>query len=278
MEGVSQRYRHLVLQQSENDGPPGGAFHASPIARGKSVFDLHGFAISGRLLTAPKVPAWPNPPRRPWVGLDFGCSGADSTSGGWRKEKAACSVAGSSSSSSAQTGTSTSNKIAVCTIVRPGDIVLVDRNCHKSHHYPTRPGGGQPLYVEATRRLIFRLTVAVPLVGRSSKTPFDLKAEGRARPGADAVAHNCTFDGPHLTWCTGFMEEVLAIKLPPDRYICVHMRLRHLDPEVQARGSRRSRRPLLADGRLRRAATSAAWPTWPTSSRASTRPISTPAG
>ena len=31
--------------------------------------------------------------------------------------------------------TSTSNKIVVQAICKPGDIVIVDRNCHKSHHY-----------------------------------------------------------------------------------------------------------------------------------------------
>ncbi len=35
----------------------------------------------------------------------------------------------------ATNGTSTCNKIVVQALVRPGDIVLVDRDCHKSHHY-----------------------------------------------------------------------------------------------------------------------------------------------
>ena len=35
----------------------------------------------------------------------------------------------------ATNGTSTANKIVVQALVRPDDIVLVDRNCHKSHHY-----------------------------------------------------------------------------------------------------------------------------------------------
>jgi arginine decarboxylase len=32
-------------------------------------------------------------------------------------------------------GTSTSNKMAVQALLAPGDIAIVDRNCHKSHHY-----------------------------------------------------------------------------------------------------------------------------------------------
>src|SRR5260370_34196946 len=46
-------------------------------------------------------------------------------------------------------GTSTSSKIAVQAIVRPGDIVLVDRNCHKSHHYALVLCGGRPPHVDS---------------------------------------------------------------------------------------------------------------------------------
>jgi arginine decarboxylase len=49
----------------------------------------------------------------------------------------------------ATNGTSTSNKIVVQAICRPGDIVIVDRNCHKSHHYGFVLSGAQPYYVEA---------------------------------------------------------------------------------------------------------------------------------
>src|SRR5678809_629615 len=60
-------------------------------------------------------------------------------------------------------GTSTSNKIAVQALVRPGDIVLVDRNCHKSHHYGLVLSGGQPLYVEAYPLTEYSMYGAVPL-------------------------------------------------------------------------------------------------------------------
>jgi arginine decarboxylase len=32
-------------------------------------------------------------------------------------------------------GTSTSNKMVYQAVTKPGDIVIADRNCHKSHHY-----------------------------------------------------------------------------------------------------------------------------------------------
>ncbi|MCC3262233.1 ornithine decarboxylase, partial [Paenibacillus polymyxa] len=46
-------------------------------------------------------------------------------------------------------GTSTSNKMVYQAVTKPGDIVIVDRNCHKSHHYGMVLSGAQPLYVEA---------------------------------------------------------------------------------------------------------------------------------
>lgn len=107
-------------------------------------------------------------------------------------------------------GTSTSNKIAVQALVRPGDIVLVDRNCHKSHHYGLVLCGGQPLYVEAYPLTEYSMYGAVPL--RTIKqTLLDLKAEGKLNRVRMLLLTNCTFDG-HVYHVRRFMEEVLAIK------------------------------------------------------------------
>lgn len=46
-------------------------------------------------------------------------------------------------------GTSTANKIVVQALTRPGDIVLIDRNCHKSHHYGLVLAGAYPMYLDA---------------------------------------------------------------------------------------------------------------------------------
>jgi len=46
-------------------------------------------------------------------------------------------------------GTSTSNKIIHQALLTPGDIVLIDRDCHKSHHYGIVLAGAQPLYIDA---------------------------------------------------------------------------------------------------------------------------------
>ncbi len=95
-------------------------------------------------------------------------------------------------------------------IVRPGDIVLVDRNCHKSHHYGLVLCGGQPLYVEAYPLMQYSMYGGVPL--RTIKqTLLNLKAEGKLDRVRMLLLTNCTFDG-HIYNVPRFMEEVLAIK------------------------------------------------------------------
>ena len=80
-------------------------------------------------------------------------------------------------------GTSTSNKMAVQALVGPGDIVIVDRNCHKSHHYGMVLAGAQPLYVEAFPMTEYSMYGAVPL--RTIKQALlNLKAERQAAIGS----------------------------------------------------------------------------------------------
>jgi arginine decarboxylase len=107
-------------------------------------------------------------------------------------------------------GTSTSNKMAVQALIAPGDIVLVDRNCHKSHHYGMVLGGGQPLYVEAFPMTEYSMYGAVPL--RTIKQALlNLKAEGRLSKAKMIDLTNCTFDG-HIYNTRRVMDECLAIK------------------------------------------------------------------
>ena len=70
-------------------------------------------------------------------------------------------------------GTSTSNKMVHQALLEPGDIVIADRNCHKSHHYGMVLAGAQPYYVEAFPMVEYSMYGAVPLRERQ---------EGAARP------------------------------------------------------------------------------------------------
>jgi arginine decarboxylase len=107
-------------------------------------------------------------------------------------------------------GTSTSNKMVEQALLAPGDIMLVDRNCHKSHHYGAVLSGALPLYVEAYPLTAYSMYGAVPL-RTIKKALLDLKAEGKLDRARMLVLTNCTFDG-HIYNVERVMEECLAIK------------------------------------------------------------------
>jgi arginine decarboxylase len=95
-------------------------------------------------------------------------------------------------------------------VTAPGDIVIADRNCHKSHHYGMVLSGAQPLYVEAFPMTEYSMYGAVPL--RTIKQAMlNLKAEGRLDRLKMVTLTNCTFDG-HVYNTRRVMEECLAIK------------------------------------------------------------------
>lgn len=48
-------------------------------------------------------------------------------------------------------GTSTSNKIVFQALIKPGDTVIIDRNCHKSIYHAVIMSGAKPVYLEPTR-------------------------------------------------------------------------------------------------------------------------------
>ena len=48
-------------------------------------------------------------------------------------------------------------------LLRPGDIVLIDRNCHKSHHYGLALAGARPVYLDAYPLASFAIYGGVPL-------------------------------------------------------------------------------------------------------------------
>ena len=107
-------------------------------------------------------------------------------------------------------GTSTSNKMVYQALCAPGDIVVVDRNCHKSHHYGMVLAGAQPYYVEAFPLVAYSMYGAVPI--RSiKKALLDLKAAGRLDRVRMVALTNVTFDG-HMYDTHRVMEECLAIK------------------------------------------------------------------
>jgi arginine decarboxylase len=183
---------------------PISTFHALPIARGKSIIKSNWIRDFGE-----------------FYGLNLFLAETSATTGGLdsmleptgnikvAQEKFARAV-GADHVFFVTNGTSTSNKMVYQAVTKPGDIVIADRNCHKSHHYGMVLSGAQPLYVEAFPMTEYSMYGAVPL--RTIKQALlDLKIEGRLDRLAMLTLTNCTFDG-HVYNTRRVMEECLAIK------------------------------------------------------------------
>jgi arginine decarboxylase len=205
LEGVADRYATPFFDNLKRYAArPIGTFHALPIARGKSILRSNWIRDMGE-----------------FYGQNLFLAETSATTGGIdsmleptgnikvAQEKFARAV-GADHVFFVTNGTSTSNKMVYQAVTRPGDIVIVDRNCHKSHHYGMVLSGAQPVYVEAFPLTEYSMYGAVPL--RTIKQALlDLKAGGRLDRVRMVTLTNCTFDG-HVYNTRRVMEECLAIK------------------------------------------------------------------
>lgn len=64
-------------------------------------------------------------------------------------QRLASEIFGTAQSCFVTNGTSTSNKAMLMTLLRPGETVLIDRNCHKSVHHAVVMAGAVPRYLPA---------------------------------------------------------------------------------------------------------------------------------
>ncbi len=205
LEGINDRYDTPFFSNLKKYARrPIGTFHALPIARGKSIFKSNWIQDMGH-----------------FYGINLFLAESSATTGGLdslleptgnikaAQEKAARCF-GAQKVYFGTNGTSTSNKIVVQALLQPGDIVLIDRNCHKSHHYGCVLAGAQPVYLEAFPLNQYSMYGGVPL--RSIKQALlDLQAEGKLDRVRMLDLTNCTFDG-HMYNTRRVMEECLAIK------------------------------------------------------------------
>jgi arginine decarboxylase len=182
---------------------PIGNFHALPIARGHSVFGSRWIQDFGR-----------------FYGDSLFMAESSSTAGGLdslleptgtikEAQELAARCFGAQRTFFVTNGTSTANKIVHMALLRPGDIVLIDRNCHKSHHYGLALAGARPLYLDAYPLRAFAIYGGVPLRVLKQKL-LDLRREGQLHRARLVVLTSVTFDGivydPERV-----MEELLAI-------------------------------------------------------------------
>ena len=205
LDGIADRYNTPYFDNLQKYAQrPIGTFHALPVARGKSIFKSNWIRDMGQ-----------------FYGLNLFLAESSATTGGLdsllepsgniklAQEKAARAF-GADHVFFVTNGTSTSNKMVEQALLAPGDIMLVDRNCHKSHHYGAVIAGAFPLYVEAYPLTQYSMYGAVPL-RTIKKALVDLKAEGKLDRARLLVLTNCTFDG-HIYNVERVMEECLAIK------------------------------------------------------------------
>src|ERR1700758_4565049 len=183
---------------------PAGQFHALPIARGASIFNSKSLHDMGE-----------------FYGRNIFMAETSTTSGGLDSLldphgniRAAMDKAAKTWNANetyfVTNGTSTANKIVVQALTRPGDIVLIDRNCHKSHHYGLVLAGAYPLYLDAYPLPQFAIYGSVP-VRTIKKALLDLEAAGQLHRVRMLLLTNCIFDGVVYN-PRRVMEEVLAIK------------------------------------------------------------------
>jgi arginine decarboxylase len=205
LDGVNDRYETPYFNNLKKYAQrPIGTFHALPIARGKSVFRSNWIRDMGH-----------------FYGTNLFLAESSATTGGLdslleptgtikKAQDLTARAFGAKRAYFGTNGTSTSNKIVVQAICKPGDIVIVDRNCHKSHHYGLVLSGAQPYYVEAYPLTQYSMYGAVPLAA-IKKALLDCKAQGTLDRVKVVDLTNCTFDG-HMYNPARVMEECLAIK------------------------------------------------------------------
>ena len=183
---------------------PTGVFHALPIGQGKSILKSHWIKENAAF---------------------FGPSGfmgeTSATTGGLdsllqphgplkRAQELAARAFGARKTYFVTNGTSTANKIVMQGLIRPGDIVLLAHDCHKSHPYAVIMSGALPVYLDAYPLSEYSMYGGVPLREIKERL-LELRRAGKLDRVKMLLLTNITFDG--VTYDPArIMEEVLAIK------------------------------------------------------------------
>jgi arginine decarboxylase len=176
------------------------AFHASPLSRGASVRnsrwirgieDFYGNGISVATTGGLVSLLSPSEPLR-------------------RAQELAAQTFGAERTFFVTNGTSTANKIVVQAVLRPGDVVLADHDCHKSHQYGFVLSGAQVCYLEPYHLSQFALYGAVPTAEILNHLLL-YKHAGKLSLVRMLLLTNCTFDGIVYN-VENVMQAALSIK------------------------------------------------------------------
>ncbi|MDC1212042.1 aminotransferase class I/II-fold pyridoxal phosphate-dependent enzyme [bacterium] len=205
LKGIDERFEtpfyNALVSYSKR---PTGVFHAMPISRGNSIFKSNWIKEMGD-----------------FYGRNIFLAETSATTGGLdsllqptgplkKAQELASRAFGSRQSFFVTNGTSTANKIVVQALVQPGDVILIDRDCHKSHHYGLVLSGAKPVYLDSYHLEQYSMYGGIPLKLIKEKL-LSYKKAGRLAEVKMLLLTNCTFDGIVYN-VQKFMEEILAIK------------------------------------------------------------------
>ncbi|MES2208152.1 MAG: beta-eliminating lyase-related protein [Pseudomonadota bacterium] len=205
LQNIENRYQTpFFTALKEYSQKPTGVFHALPVSRGKSILQSNWIQDIVQ-----------------FYGKSVFMAETSATSGGLdslsepvgpikRAQELAARAFGSQRTFFVTNGTSTANKIVVQALIQPGDIVLLDRNCHKSHHYGMVLSGADTVYLDAYPLDEYSMYGAVP-IREIKKTLLHFKREGKLERVKLVLLTNCTFDGIVYD-VERVIEECLAIK------------------------------------------------------------------
>jgi len=205
LRGIQQRYETPFFNALRKySRQPTGVFHAMPISRGKSVTKSHWIKDMVQ-----------------FYGMNIFLAETSATSGGLdsllqphgpikKAQKLAARAFGSKRTHFVTNGTSTANKIVVQALVKPADIILVDRDCHKSHHYGMVLSGAHVCYLDSYPLNQYSMYGAVPL-REIKRNLLMYRKSGQLHKVKMLLLTNCTFDGVVYN-VERIMEECLAIK------------------------------------------------------------------
>ena len=205
MRGVGERHRTPFFYALRDYAKqPTGTFHALPLARGKAILNSNWIGDLAQ-----------------FYGMNLFMAETSATSGGLDSLldpvgplklalEYAARAFGARRTYFATNGTSTCNKIVVQSLVHEGDIVLVDRNCHKSHHYGLVLTGAQVAYLDSYPLNEYSMYGAVP-IAHIKETLLNFKRAGTLNRVKLVLLTNCTFDGVVYD-VERVMMECLAIK------------------------------------------------------------------
>ncbi len=203
--GIKERFETpFYTALKEYSKKPTGVFHAMPVSRGNSVFKSNWIDDFGE-----------------FYGRNLFLAETSSTTGGLdsllqptgplkKAQQMAAKAFGSKHTFFATNGTSTSNKIVLQALIEPDDLVLIDRDCHKSHHYAMVLAGANVVYLDSYPLEKYSMYGAVPLNTIKAKI-LQLKDAGRLDKVKMVILTNCTFDGLVYN-VEKVMMELLAIK------------------------------------------------------------------